>query len=100
MLQSPLHTYVDAKFKTAFGKPHNTMGHDDHWRLQESPSQTPINVLLNGTRDVPVLWIFDAHDETDGVFNTAITHENQVHDLIVQIQTRVKRAGRKSTFDQ
>jgi len=69
------------------------MGKDDHWRLQGSPSQLPINVLLNGTRDMPALWIFDAFDREDGVFSASITREDQVGDLIVQIHERVKRAA-------
>ena len=93
---SSLHNYVDAQFRDAFGKPHTSMGRDDHWRLQGSPSQLPINVLLNGTREIPVLWIFDAFDRENGVFSASITREDQVGDLIVKIQERVKRAGRPS----
>ena len=55
---SSLHNYVDARFREAFGEPHTSMGKDDHWRLQGSPSQLPINVLLNGNREIPALWIF------------------------------------------
>jgi hypothetical protein len=87
-----LHAYVDARFREAFGDPHTSMGQDDHWRLQGSPSHLPINVLLNGTRDIPVLWVFDTQDENSGVFNASITQESQVYDLIEQIQKRVKRA--------
>ena len=96
---SSLHQFVDDKFLKAFGKPHTSMGKDDHWRLQASPAHLPINVLLNGTREIPALWVFDAHDEK-GVFNTSITHENQVDDLIVQIQTRVRRAARQALLRQ
>jgi hypothetical protein len=87
-----LHNYVDERFREAFGEPHTSMGKDDHWRLQGSSSTLPINVLLNGTRDIPALWVFDSHDEA-GVFSASITREDQVHDLIKQIQERVKRAG-------
>ena len=90
MLQSSLHTYVDARFTEAFGKPHNTMGHDDHWRL-ESASAGPINILLNGTQEIPALWVFDARDAD--VFKSTITWESQVAGLIIQIQERVERAA-------
>jgi|SoiMetStandDraft_5_1073268.scaffolds.fasta_scaffold196933_2 hypothetical protein len=93
-----LHTYVGARFREAFGAPSTTMGRDDHWRLQGSPSQLPINVLLNGTRDIPALWVFDAHDLGDGVFSAAITNRDQVEDLIVEIQSRVQRADSPPTI--
>ena len=95
MLQSSLHKYVDARFTEAFGKPHNTMGHDDHWRL-ESTSAGFINVLLNGTREIPALWVFDARDVE--VFKSTITQESQVDGLIIQIQERVKRAANPSSI--
>ena len=86
-----LHTSVDARFREAFGNPHKSMGKDDHWRLQPSPAKPPINLLLNGTRDIPALWIFDAHDGGDGVFCTSITNEGQIEDIILQIQQRLNR---------
>ena len=94
MSQSPtLHQYVDARFHTTFGKPHTSMGKDDHWRLQASPLQWPIDVLLNGTRDIPVLWIFDASAAEVGVFSASITREDQVDELIQSIQARVRNAA-------
>jgi hypothetical protein len=53
-----------------------------------------INLLLNGTRDIPALWIFDAGDGGDGVFSTSITCEGEVDEIINRIQDRVKRAAR------
>src|SRR5690349_1836439 len=87
-----LHTYVHTRFRESFGKPYTTMGKDDHWRLQGSTSESAINLLLNGTRDIPALWIFDAGDGGDGVFSTSITREDQVDGIIKQIQARMQRA--------
>jgi hypothetical protein len=89
-----LHGYVDARFREAFGKPHTSMGQDDHWRLEGSASPLPIDVLLNGTRDIPALWVFDAHDGANGVFSASITQEDQVDDLIARIEERVHRRAR------
>jgi hypothetical protein len=89
---SSLHTFVDARFREAFGQPHNTMGGDDHWRLLGSPSQMAINIVVNGTRDVPAVWVFDGHADGKGVFSASITNQDQVADLIVRIQDRVNYA--------
>jgi hypothetical protein len=88
-----LSSFVGERFRAAFGNPHKTMGKDDHWRLQSSPAKPPVNLLLNGTRDAPALWIFDAEDGGDGVFCTSITHQDQIAGIIVQIQQRVNRAA-------
>ena len=90
-----IHEYVDSQFRKAFGDPHNTLGKDDHWRLQGSTSQLAINVLLNGTRDVPVIWIFDSAEEDRGVFNAAITSHEHADELITKIQSRTKLAAQR-----
>jgi len=89
---SSVHDYVDTRFSEAFGEPHVSRASDDHWHFVRSASQLPINVLLNGTREFPVLWIFDANDAVHGVFRTSLTDNQQVDDVIVQIQERVRRA--------
>jgi hypothetical protein len=91
--------YVHARFREAFGPPHHTMGRDDHWSLRPIPKKAPINVLLNGTLDNAAVWIFDSHDQKDGVVSIAVTQEDQVYAVIEQIQERVKRAAQPSIFD-
>ena len=88
--------YVHDRFQEAFGPPHNTLGRDYHWKFQSSPDAPPINVLLNGTLDIPLLWVFDAHYHKDGASGSSITHRDQVDDIIKQIQDLVRRAGRPS----
>lgn len=91
--RSPLHAYVFARFREVFGEPNNTLQKDDHWALQTVVLDKPINVLVNGTPASPACWIFDPHETTSPVYNTAMASEGQVDDVIILIQTRVKRAG-------
>jgi len=93
--RSTMSQYVHARFKAAFGSPNNTLGKDDHWKFQSSPDVQPIHLLLNGTLEDAVVWIFDSHDQADGVYATTITREQQVDPLIKQIQDRVQRASRR-----
>ena len=88
-----LHTYVNARFREAFGPPNHSMGKDDHWRIEGSSTALAINILLNGTRDTPALWVFDPHDPNEEVYRSSISQEGQVDAIIKQIQERVKRAA-------
>jgi hypothetical protein len=81
------------RFREAFGQPSTTVGQDDHWKFQASPSVMPINLLLNGTLDDAVVWLFDPHEPGDGVVAVTITREDQVAPLIREIRERVERAS-------
>ena len=94
MSESPLISkIVHARFREAFGKPHRSMGKDDHWSLQANPMKAPIYVLVNGTTEKPAIWIFDTHSKLDGVISKTVTNEDELHDIITQIQERVKRVA-------
>jgi hypothetical protein len=91
MSPDSIHTHIDARFRAAFGQPHASVGNDKHWQLQGAFSGLPINLLLNGTSEVPVLWIFDTDDGHDGVYCTRITSANQIDAVIMLIHDRMKR---------
>jgi len=89
---SPLHAYVFTHFRKAFGQPNNTLQKDDHWALQTSIVDKPINVLVNGTPASPACWVFDPYEIANQVYSTSLADEGAVDDVIVLIQARVKRA--------
>ena len=84
--------YLRSQFREAFGQPHHTMGHDDHWKLQSS-STLAINVLVNGSPEKPAVWIFDTHTRDNGVYSRTVVSNEQVDDVIALIKERVKSAG-------
>ena len=87
---------VHARFREVFGQPHRSMGKDDHWSLQPTPMKAPIYVLVNGTTEHPAIWMFDTHSKNDGVFSKTVTNEDELHEVIKQIQDRVKSVARPS----
>src|SRR4029450_4614249 len=92
MSESPLISkIVHARFREAFGKPHRSMGKDDHWSLQPNPMKAPIFVLVNGTTEKPAIWVVETKSKFDGVMSKTISNEDDLHDVITQIQERVKR---------
>ena len=93
---SSISKYVHERFREVFGKPHRSMGKDDHWSLQPNPMKAPIYVLVNGTTEKPAIWIFDTHSKLDGVISKSISNEDELHDIITQIQERVKNVGGSS----
>ena len=91
---SPLHPALYEKFKLAFGEPDRTEGKDWHWSLRPFAYIAAINVLANGSREHPVVWVFNPHDPKDGVSSTRITEEPQIDTLIRKIEDIVRHAGR------
>ena len=85
--------FVQTRFAEAFGPPHNILGRDSHWKFQAAPAALAINILLNGTRDVPALWLFDAHQLADGVYSASITDRDQVDGIIKLIRARIQDAA-------
>jgi hypothetical protein len=59
----PLHESVGRKFVAAFGEPTQTLGRDWHWALSPVAHVSPINVLLNGSPECPVVWVFGGGDD-------------------------------------
>jgi hypothetical protein len=95
---SPLHPVVLREFTTAFGPPHRTLGKDMHWGLRPTPTLAAINILVNGSSDHPVLWLFDPHhhdplNPNDGVHNEVVRTEADITRLVALITQRVAAAG-------
>lgn len=87
--ETPIQNHLRARFREAFGPPHHTMGHDDHWKLRSTNAHA-INVLVNGSPEKPAVWMFDGHTHDDGVFSRTISHHDHVDEVIALIQARVK----------
>jgi hypothetical protein len=92
---SPLHPVVYDKFGRAFGEPSRTVGKDRHWSLPPR-CRVPVNVLVNGTSEHPVVWVFDPHDPEDGVQSYTVGSASQVDGIIKAITARAEIAGRSS----
>ncbi|HVZ94737.1 MAG TPA: hypothetical protein VG797_09525 [Phycisphaerales bacterium] len=93
---SPLHPIVYEKFRLAFGDPHRAEGKDRHWGLRALNYIAAINVLVNGSSEHPVVWVFDPHDPKDGVSSCRIRSEAEIDPLIKRIEERVRSVGRSS----
>ena len=92
--RSLLSQRVHARFREVFGEPDNSLGRDDHWSLKTGPGKSAINLLVNGTLEVPAIWVFDPHSQGDDeVMRVAVKDEAHVDDIIRKIQERVKRAA-------
>ena len=94
-MSASLHDYVHSRFAEVFGPPNMTMGKDIHWALRpNAPNPIPINVLVNGSDTQAILWVFDPYDTTGQTIRLALSSEAEVDRMILQIQDRVKKAGR------
>ena len=86
--------HINQRFAEVFGAPDNAPGRENHWALKpDGLSRAAINVLVDGSREVASVWVFDPHVQDDGVITKAIKTEADLHDIIKQIQDRVQRAG-------
>jgi hypothetical protein len=88
-----LHALVLSKFREAFGEPDNVVNSDSHWSLRRLSYQAAVHVLLNGAKAEPIVWVFDPHDPTDGVFHTHVRAESEIDQLIQWITQRVQNVG-------
>jgi hypothetical protein len=93
---SDLHRRILAAFTLAFGEPTRSMGKDMHWGLRTAPRLPHINVLVNGSSERPIVWVFDPHDHDDGVHHEAIMDDESIARLTAQIQRRVAEASRSA----
>jgi hypothetical protein len=81
-----------ARFREAFGEPNLSIGHDFQWTLKTSPFGIDIHVLVNGTEETPVVWIFDPNDRADGVTRSVIEQEDAIVDVVDHVRDRVSKA--------
>ena len=88
-LQPDLHLALRTRFREVFGKPHHTMGRDDHWRLQ-SCNLLCLNVLVSGSREKPMVWLFEPQNRDNGVSSRFMNSLDDIEIMIVSIQQRLK----------
>ena len=88
-LQPDLHLAVRARFLEVFGDPHHSMGHDDNWHLQSCNTLT-LNVLVNGSPEKPMVWLFEPQKRDDGVSSRFMNSLDDIDVMIVSIQQRLK----------
>ena len=91
---SPLHKSILDRFRAALGEPHRTAGADHQWSLRQLSYLAPITVLINGSSDPTIVWVFDPHDQKDGVTHTTIQQESEIAPILSAIESRVRRASR------
>jgi hypothetical protein len=97
-MSSALHNYIHTRFRELFGQPDNTLGRDDHWSIKpDGPYRASINVLVNGTDEMPAVWVFDPHSREDGVMRAVVKSEDDLIDIVKQIQDRVARGSSQGT---
>ena len=94
-----LQAILDTRFREAFGEPRHSPNQDDQWSFQPTIPTLRINVVMNGTRDGPAVWVFDPNDSEFGVGRTSITEADQIDGLIQHIRDRVERAKQKHGRD-
>ena len=90
-----LDTLAHARFRECFGLPRNWQGGGEQWSLIPAPGVVGVHVMLNGTHDGPVVWVFDPHDHSS-VVNYVIRKHAEIDEVITELQERVKRAAAQS----
>lgn len=87
----------DAVFErlcAAFGEPQRVVNLDRHWALRSLAYIAAINVLCDGKDELPVVWVFNPHDPTNGVHHSVIRSEAEIDPVIADIERDVRHAGR------
>lgn len=90
----PLRARILDEFTKAFGPRTTREGNDAHWSLRAFQYVAAVNILVNGSSNHPVVWIFDPHDALDGIHSESMEHESQIAPLIAMIVEKVQAAGR------
>lgn len=78
--------------RAALGPPSRIEGNHCQWSLPLPPPRTSVNVLLNGDCVPPVLWVFDPHDQINGVVQHVVNDNSDLEHVITEIKIRL-RAG-------
>jgi signal transduction histidine kinase len=92
-----LHSLLHSRFQEVFGPAHHDLYDTEQWSLVPLSGQGAINVLLNGTRMGPLVWVFDAHDKQSGARHFAVTEERHIDELIEQLQNKLMLADQSRT---
>jgi hypothetical protein len=88
---SSMHATIQRRLAMAFGTPHQSFGKDSLWGLRSASRIPAVNVLVNGSEDIPVIWVFDPHDHQDGVSHYSIRSEADLDPIIAKIEHRVRQ---------
>ena len=92
--RSTIHDLIHQHLFNSFGSPANSLGRDDHWELRPTPNGVAIHILVNGTGELPAVWVFDPHPRNDGVMRQIIERENDIVQMIEEIKTRLEQAAK------
>ena len=91
---SALHDAAVSQFSAAFGEPQRVFEKDAHWPLRAASGGGTINVLLNGSPDFPVIWVFDPHDSAVAAGPVQLMTEADIEPMIASIQRRLRGPSR------
>src|SRR5688500_15335198 len=87
-----LHSKLHARFQSVFGPAHNDLYETEQWSLVPTSGQGMINVLLNGTRQGPLVWVFDSQVAQNTARHFAVTEEVQIDELVADLVAQVNSA--------
>jgi hypothetical protein len=90
---SSIHAAIRSRLAAAFGEPHQTFGQDFLWGLRAAPHIAPVNILVSGAEEPPTIWVFDPHDQQEGVTYYRVRSEAELGPVVQKIADRVKNAG-------
>jgi hypothetical protein len=91
---SPLRQLIHAKLAQAFGSSASSENRDNHWSLKPAEFVASINILVDGSSEIPAIWVFDPHSVNDGVIKIAIEREEQIEQVIQQVKDHLHNAQR------
>jgi signal transduction histidine kinase len=84
-----LHSLLHSRFQEVFGPPDHDLWDSEQWSLTDASGTGTVNVLLNGTRQGPLVWMFYSQDDRSVAEHFAVTREEQIDQLIEQLGQRV-----------
>jgi hypothetical protein len=89
------HDLLRRHLTAAFGEPDHLIGKDSHWALRPQGRAVSINVLINGTPEAPVVWVFDPYDGADGACGSLVRSHRDADQVIATIRQRLERAAKR-----
>jgi signal transduction histidine kinase len=92
-VDSVLHSKLHTRFQEVFGPAHHDLYDTEQWSLIPASGNGAINVLLNGTRQGPLVWVFDSQNLENNARHFAVTEEAQIDALINDLTSHVFSAN-------
>jgi signal transduction histidine kinase len=90
--ESVLFTKLHQRFREAFGPANHDLYDTEQWSLIPSTGHGAINVLLNGTRQGPLVWVFDSRG-TKSPQHFAVKQHDDIDALIKELTSQVTSAN-------